>query len=324
MMEATSAAARSASSFTTTWSNSPAAATSVCAMLRRRAMASSDSVPRPRSRWLSSAILGGAMKTAVASGRALRTARAPTSSISRITSSPRASLPSTAAPRANAARAMKKYSRPSCSPGRAARVVADTEVTTCASRCLTRAMTVPFPAPDGPEITNTAGMSASEAGEQLGALALRETTDGLARADAALLHDARRLHAPALGRSHEKVDHLGGEQEVGRSDEDVADARVAALEVGLQSGPAAAHLVGPAERVHALVERTLGGRVGLPEGDGHRAEVYVATARACNAVLTSTQSDTVPSSPLFRVGMLARLLASKGGRMTHTGTSNPR
>src|SRR5674476_808111 len=208
MMAATSAAARSASSFTTTWSNSPAAATSVCAM-----------------------------KTAVASGRALRTARAPTSSISRITSSPRASLPSTsarnvpyrlplysthsrkspaAAPRANAARAMKKYSRPSCSPGRVARVVADTEVTTCASRCLTRAMTVPFPAPDGPEITNTAGMSASEAGEQLGALALRETTDGLARADAALLHDARRLHAPALGRSHEKVDHLGGEQEVGR------------------------------------------------------------------------------------------------------------
>src|SRR5665647_1359342 len=107
MMAATSAAARSASSFTTTWSNSPAAATSVCAMLRRRAMASSDSVPRPRSRWLSSAMLGGA------------------------------------------------------------------------------------------------------------------------------------------------------------------------LEVGLESGPAAAHLVGPAERVHTLVERTLGGRVGLPEGDGHRAEVYV-------------------------------------------------
>src|SRR5450759_3863349 len=288
MMAATSAAARSASSFTTTWSNSPAAATSVWAMLRRRAMASSDSVPRPRSRWLSSAMLGGAMKTAVASGRALRTARAPTSSISRITSSPRASVPyrlplysthsrksPAAAPRANAALAMKKYSRPSCSPGRAARVVADTEVTTCASRCLTRAMTVPFPAPDGPEITNTAGMSASEVGKQLGTLALRETTDGLARADAALLHDARRLHAPALGRSHEKVDHLGGEQEVGRSDEDVADARVAALEVGLESGPAAAHLVGPAERVHALVERTLGGRVGLPEGDGHRAEVYV-------------------------------------------------
>ena len=37
------------------------------------------------------------MNTATASGKAVRTARAPTSSISRITSSPLASLPSTSA-----------------------------------------------------------------------------------------------------------------------------------------------------------------------------------------------------------------------------------
>ena len=58
-------------------------------------MAASVSVPRPRSRSASSAMLGGAMNTAIASGSAARTARAPMSSISRITSSPRASLAST-------------------------------------------------------------------------------------------------------------------------------------------------------------------------------------------------------------------------------------
>ena len=50
---------------------------------------------------------------------------------------------------------MKWYSRPSTSPGRGARVVADTEVATWSRRCLTSPMTVPFPAPEGPEMTKT-------------------------------------------------------------------------------------------------------------------------------------------------------------------------
>jgi hypothetical protein len=37
-------------------------------------------------------------------------------------------------------------------------VVAETEVTTLGSAARTRAMTVPFPAPDGPETTKTEGM----------------------------------------------------------------------------------------------------------------------------------------------------------------------
>ena len=119
------------------------------------------------------------MNTEIASGIVSRTARAPMSSISRITSSPAASLASTSlrsvpyrlplysthsrkSPDATAARkaasSRKWYSRPSASPGRGARVVAETDVTTCSRRWRTRAMTVPFPAPEGPEMTKTAGM----------------------------------------------------------------------------------------------------------------------------------------------------------------------
>jgi len=119
------------------------------------------------------------MNTATASGMALRTARAPRSSISRITSSPRASRPSTssrnvpyrlppysthssmrppATASSNSVRPTKWYSRPSCSPGRNARVVADTVGWMPESVARTRAMTVPFPAPEGPEMTKTVGM----------------------------------------------------------------------------------------------------------------------------------------------------------------------
>ena len=53
---------------------------------------------------------------------------------------------------------MKWYLRPSASPGRGARVVAETECTTWLAAGWTSAMTVPFPAPEGPEMTKTDGM----------------------------------------------------------------------------------------------------------------------------------------------------------------------
>ncbi len=53
---------------------------------------------------------------------------------------------------------MKWYSRPSDSPARGGRVVAETETERCGSEARTSRMTVPFPAPDGPEMTKTDGM----------------------------------------------------------------------------------------------------------------------------------------------------------------------
>ena len=96
-------------------------------------------------------------------------------------------------------------------------------------------MMVPFPAPDGPEMTKTAANgSAAEVGEQLGPLTLGEAADRLAGADAALLEDARRFHAPALGRRHEDVDDLGRLQELGRLAEHRCDRDRAALEIGFE------------------------------------------------------------------------------------------
>src|SRR5664280_2151741 len=146
-------------------------------------------------------------------------------------------------------------------------------------------MTVPFPAPEGPEITNTEEMaSPAEVREQLAALPLGEPADGLAGADAALFHDARRLDLAALRRRHQEVRDLGGEQVLRRFNEDVPEARRAALEVGLERRPAAADLIGPGQRVHALVERTLGGRIELLRGGGHRAEVYVRRGGQFNSI----------------------------------------
>src|SRR3954451_9452158 len=72
--------ASSRRSLTTTWRNSPWAASSDSATRSRAATPSSSSVPRPIRRARRASSDGGAMKTCTASGSATRTWRAPWSS----------------------------------------------------------------------------------------------------------------------------------------------------------------------------------------------------------------------------------------------------
>ena len=158
MISASSAAARSASSLTTTWSNSSAAATSPAAMARRRAMASSLSVPLPRSRRaelvqrrrrdeherrLGHDRADGARPAqldledhVVAARRACPRPRDAASRTGRRCILPTRGTPPRPTSRSKASRVRKWYSRPSTSPGRGARVVADTDI---ASRVEARA-----------------------------------------------------------------------------------------------------------------------------------------------------------------------------------------
>ena len=71
MMAATWSAARLASSLRPRGRTRPRPPLLSAAICSRRAMASSDSVPRPRRRCASSAMVGGAMNTAIACGNAL-------------------------------------------------------------------------------------------------------------------------------------------------------------------------------------------------------------------------------------------------------------
>src|ERR1700742_672730 len=155
-------------------SNSPSAASSSRAASSRRSMTSGGSVPRPVSRRTSSSQDGGARNTSRASGMVLRTCRAPARSISSSAGMPAASFSSSgfrgvpylfpansahtssspsATIRPNSASSTKKYSRPSSSPGRGERVVAETESHSSGWQCRNSATTVLFPTPEGPEST---------------------------------------------------------------------------------------------------------------------------------------------------------------------------
>src|SRR3712207_4717055 len=122
---------------------------------------------------------------------------------------------------------------PSISPGRGARVVADTASSSSGTRSRRPRISVPLPTPDGPVITNTSDTpeSAAQHGDQLGALALRQPADRLARRDAALQEDLVDLHAPVLGHREQHVEDLGRLDVFGRIQEQVVDADSTALEV---------------------------------------------------------------------------------------------
>ena len=96
-MSTSSSSASSRRSLTTTWLNSDWASSSPSAVRSRASTWSGVSVPRPTSRVRSASRLGGAMNTWSASGIASRTCRAPWTSISRTTGSPRRSRPSSSA-----------------------------------------------------------------------------------------------------------------------------------------------------------------------------------------------------------------------------------
>src|SRR5688500_10157351 len=109
--------------------------------------------------------------------------------------------------RTNSSSVRNQYSRPSTSPGRCVRVVAEIATSSSGSRSTSVLISVPLPAPEGPVITKTGrGRLAVEEANQLGALALGEAADGLGLADPALVQQPRRLHAPELRHRHEHVE----------------------------------------------------------------------------------------------------------------------
>src|SRR5262245_34394868 len=123
-------------------------------------------------------------------------------------------------------------------------------------------MSVPLPTPDGPVITKTRAKGtrrlAPQHGYELGALALRQAADRLARRDAALHEHLVDLHAPVLRDGEEHVEDLRGLDVGRRLEQQVVDLHPAGLEVALELGAARTDLVRALEGFHALDEAALG------------------------------------------------------------------
>src|SRR6266516_7672191 len=112
---------------------------------------------------------------------------------------------------------------PSTSPGRRARVVAETVASSCEKRGRSAAISVPLPAPDGPVTTKTGRRLPVEEANQLRPLAIRQAADGLRLTDPALVEEAGGLDAPELRHCHEHVEDLGGRDPLRRIAEDLLD-----------------------------------------------------------------------------------------------------
>src|SRR3954470_12032775 len=127
--------------------------------------------------------------------------------------------------RTNSASERNQYSRPSSSPWRRRRVVAEIATSSSGTRSSRALMSVPLPAPEGPVITKTGEPSAVPVEEpnQLGALAVGQPADGLRLADAALVEEAGGLHAPELRHCHQHVEHLRRADVLRRVVEDLLD-----------------------------------------------------------------------------------------------------
>src|SRR5215212_2434434 len=112
-------------------------------------------------------------------------------------------------------------------------------------------ISVPLPTPDGPVMTKTrATLGATlpaQLADELGALALREPADGLARRDAALLQDLVHLHPAVLRHGQEHVEDLRRLDVLGRVEEQRLNGYPTGFEVLLQLRPAGADLIGALE-----------------------------------------------------------------------------
>src|SRR4051794_5396156 len=100
-------------------------------------------------------------------------------------------------------------------------------------------MSVPLPAPDGPEMTNSLGSgrpgsARPEERDELVALTLGETADGLGLADPALIEAACRLDPAELRQREQDVEYLRGHQVLGWPRQHLARRHVAGLELALQ------------------------------------------------------------------------------------------
>src|SRR5438034_360431 len=114
-----------------------------------------------------------------------------------------------------------------------------------------------LPSPDVPVMTKTGTRdSAVEEANELRPLPVRQAADRLGLADAALVQEARGLHAPELRHRHQHVEHFRRRDVFGRIVEDFLDLDLPQLQVLLELSPPDADVVGPSKRLHALIERT--------------------------------------------------------------------
>ena len=74
--------------------------------------------------------------------------------------------------------------------------------------------------------------------------------------------DLVHLHPPVLGHGQQHVEHLGRLDVLGRVQQQRVDRQATRLQIALELCSSRADLVGPRERVHALVERSLGAAAG--------------------------------------------------------------
>src|SRR5438046_6911016 len=115
-----------------------------------------------------------------------------------------------------------------------------------------------FPSPDVAVMTKTGGRLPVEEPDELGALALRQPSNGLRLADPALVQEPGGLDAAELRHGHQDVEDLGRRDVLRRMAEDVLDGGGAGFEVLLQLRHADANVVRSLERFHLLVEREEG------------------------------------------------------------------
>src|SRR5215470_1218569 len=114
-------------------------------------------------------------------------------------------------------------------------------------------ISVPLPTPEGPVITKTrAKRLAAQHADQLGALALRQAADRLARRDPALDEHLVDLHAAVLGDRQQHVEDLRGLDVLRRLQQEVMDAHPAPLEIALELRTLGPDLVRALEGLHAL------------------------------------------------------------------------
>src|SRR5438132_724817 len=97
-------------------------------------------------------------------------------------------------------------------------------------------------------MTKTGGRLPVEEPDELGALALRQPSNGLRLADSTLIQEPGGLDAAELGYGHQNVEDLRRGDVLRRIAQDVVDVGGAGFEVLLQLRPPDANVVRPLER----------------------------------------------------------------------------
>lgn len=130
---------------------------------------------------------------------------------------------------------------------------------------MTRLMSVPLPAPEGPEMTMSLEMtapvespSAAKHVEQLLALARSQAVHRLGRTDPAPLEQSVRFDSAVLGNRQQEVEHFGRVNTGRRVAEHFDDGELAATEPFFQARALGTDVVRSAKRIHALLLAAFG------------------------------------------------------------------